>query len=382
MVLGIDALSLSELGGFNHIIKILSYTDVIKKYSIKKIIIWTNVKLAKVINSNEIIEVVIIENDTLLSRTIWQRYRFGKLAREECDILFAPGGIFINDFRPYVTMFQNMQVFDKNARKLEGISFLRIKFFILRFFQGYSFYNANGLIFISDYAKDYLLDNYKDVIGSSENINIPIGVDKVNFNINEVIHIQDNPIKPLKILYVSTVRSYKHQWNLIDAFALIIKKSYNLELHIVGGGVDKFISKMQKAINRANNYGKKVFYHGNVNRDNIHEFYKNSDIFAYASSCENAPSIILEAMSYGLPIISSKLRPMTDIMGKSALYFDHDDIDSIALAMENMINNLELRKKISRELYKKSLKYTWKKCADETFAFFRYTADNYYKQLG
>jgi len=382
MVLGIDALSLSELGGFNHIIKILSYKDICKKYGITKIILWCNKNIASSIRNDDFIQVNLIEKNNLFSRTFWQRYRLGKLAREECDILFAPGGIFINDFRPYVTMFQNMLVFDKNARKLEGISLSRIKFFLLRYFQGYSFHNANGLIFLSDYAKDYLFDNYKDVIGSSENINIPIGVDKSDFEISKLNYMQHNTSIPLKILYVSTVRSYKHQWNLIDAFTQIVKKGYNVELHLVGGGEDKFISKMHKAIKRANNYGQRVFYHGNVDRDNIHEFYKNSDIFAYASSCENAPSIILEAMSHGLPVISSKLRPMTDIMGESALYFDHDDIDSIALAMEHMINNLELRKKISRELYKKSLKYTWKKCADETFAFFRYTADNYYKQLG
>jgi len=249
----------------------------------------------------------------------------------------------------------------------------------LRWFQGYSFYNANGLIFLSDYAKDSLFGNYNSIIRNSKNVKIPIGVDHIDSGINKLTHIRHNPIKPLKILYVSTVRSYKHQWNLIDAFTLIIKKNYNLELHLVGGGVDKSISKMQKAIKRANSYGKKVFYHGNVDRENIHEFYKNSDIFAYASSCENAPSIILEAMSHGLPIISSKLRPMTDIMGESALYFDHDDIESIALAMESMINNLELRKKISRELYKKSLKYTWRESAEQTFSFIRDTANNYYQ---
>jgi glycosyltransferase involved in cell wall biosynthesis len=176
---------------------------------------------------------------------------------------------------------------------------------------------------------------------------------------------------------VSTVRSYKHQWNLIDAFTQIVKKGYNVELHLVGGGEDKFISKMHKAIKRANNYGQRVFYHGNVDHKNIHEYYENADIFSYLSSCENLPAIILEAMSYGLPIASSNLRPMIDIMGKSALYFDHNDINSIAQAIEELINNVELRKKISHELFNKSKNYSWRTCADLTFSFISNIAQSY-----
>ena len=70
---------------------------------------------------------------------------------------------------------------------------------------------------------------------------------------------------------------------------------------------------------------------------------------------------------------------MTDIMDKSALYFDHEDINSIALAMEEIIINLKLRKKISRELYEKSIKYTWRKSAEQTFEFIRDIANNYYQ---
>jgi len=379
MVLGVDALSISELGGFNQIIKILSYKHILKEYGITKIILWCNRNLANSINNDNLIQVNLIEKNNLVSRSLWQKYELGKLAREKCDILFAPGGIVLNDFKPYVIMFQNMQVFDTYARRLEGFSLLRLKFFLLRRVQGYSIRNSTGLIFLSENAKDHINNNCKDVVGNYQSKIIPIGVDDFEFDFNKLKHNIHNNKVPLKILYVSTVRSYKHQWNLVYAFKKLIDKGYNLELHLIGGGLKKFIKKMKNAIKATNSLGEKVFYHGNVKHSIIHEYYNNSDIFAYGSSCENFPSIILEAMSFGLPIICSNLRPMTDILGNSAFYFDHDNIDSIANEMERMVNDIDSRKKFSKEVYDKSLKYTWEKNAEQIFEFIRDIANDYYQ---
>jgi len=330
------------------------------------------------LTESNLIELVCINNNDLLSRTIWQKYIFAKLAKEKCDVIFAPGGIFINNFRPYVTMFHNMQVFDKNARQLEGISFLRLKFFLLRYFQGYSFSNANGLIFLSNHAKDYLHTNYNRIAIKTKNTLIPHGVDENNIIIQNKKYNNHNSYTPLKILYVSTVKSYKHQWNLIDAISLLIKKGYNVELHLIGDGDYKFISRMKKSIAKVNNNEKRVFYHGKMEHEELKKYYKSADIFAYVSSCENLPIIVLEAMSYGLPIASSNLRPMTDIMGESALYFDHNDINSIEHTIEELINNVELRKKISYELFNKSKIYSWPVCADLTFSFISTIAKDYH----
>ena len=85
---------------------------------------------------------------------------------------------------------------------------------------------------------------------------------------------------------------------------------------------------------KANLKGNRVFHHGKMDYEKVRKYYEFADIFVYSSSCENAPSIILEAMSYGLPIASSNMRPMTDIMSESAVYFDHSNINSIARTIE------------------------------------------------
>ena len=113
MRIGIDALSLSEYGGFQHIIKILFYPDIIKKYGFEKVIIWGNDNICRSITSSSLFEVHKIRKNDLISRLYWQKFCLNKEAKNNCDIIFAPGGIYLNNHRPYVTMFQNLLVFDK-----------------------------------------------------------------------------------------------------------------------------------------------------------------------------------------------------------------------------------------------------------------------------
>ena len=56
MVLGIDGLSISVGGGLQHLIKILSYKEIIKKYGIRKVIVWGNEMLINRLTESNLIE--------------------------------------------------------------------------------------------------------------------------------------------------------------------------------------------------------------------------------------------------------------------------------------------------------------------------------------
>ena len=275
-------------------------------------------------------------------------------------------------------MCQNMLVFDNSQLTNEGYTFLRLKTILLKYFQSFSFKNSDGLIFLSEYAKDYLYNYYNKIVSETENTVIPHGINKAKLNVKLKTHYEHTNKRSLNILYVSTVKSYKHHTDLINAFQILLEKGYNLKLNLVGGGDKIFIRKMKNSMKLINDkYGEKVFYHGKIDFDKINIYYEKADIFVYPSSCENLPLIILESMSYGIPIACSNLRPMTDIMGESAVYFDYSDVNSIAQTIEELINNVELRRKISHELYNKSKSFSWELCADKTFSFISNIATNH-----
>ena len=93
------------------------------------------------------------------------------------------------------------------------------------------------------------------------------------------------------------------------------------------------------------------------------------DITLSASTCENFPIILLEAMISGIPIASSYYASMPEILKDSALYFNPESISSIKKCIRYMVENKNLLKDMGEKTKIYSQAYTWKKCADETFSF-------------
>src|SRR5690606_23700870 len=70
------------------------------------------------------------------------------------DIFFVPGGTFLSPFKPFVTVSQNMLPFEMKEVFRFKNWFTRIKFFLLFLTQSYTFRKADGIIFLTNYAKD------------------------------------------------------------------------------------------------------------------------------------------------------------------------------------------------------------------------------------
>ena len=115
---------------------------------------------------------------------------------------------------------------------------------------------------------------------------------------------------------------------------------------------------------------KKIIIHNKISYDKIHKIYNKTDIFIFASSCENFPNILLEAISSGLPICCANKEPMKSIGGKNLFYFNEKNPKSL----ENKINYiLKNRNKLRIKNYHSILKkYSWKKTAENTFSQLEY----------
>ena len=62
---------------------------------------------------------------------------------------------------------------------------------------------------------------------------------------------------------------------------------------------------------------------------------------------------------------------MPEILKDAELYFNPESVTSIKNCLRYMIENPNLRKRLGVKAKQYSLAYSWKKCADKTFAFFR-----------
>ncbi len=81
------------------------------------------------------------------------------------------------------------------------------------------------------------------------------------------------------------------------------------------------------------------------------------------------PNTLLEAKSVGLPIVCSNRGPMTEVLEDGGLYFDPEDPQSISKSLEKIILDNLLRQKLADRAKQLANKYSWERCAEETFVF-------------
>ena len=81
---------------------------------------------------------------------------------------------------------------------------------------------------------------------------------------------------------------------------------------------------------------------------------------------------ILEAMSTGIPVISSNVSSMPEIATKDgALFFHPTSIESIKNAMMEIDANQELREKLITTGFSRIRDFSWEKMGAETFALYK-----------
>jgi glycosyltransferase involved in cell wall biosynthesis len=378
MIVGIDASNIREGGGLTHLIALLQNTEETTT-DIDKIIVWSsNATLDKIPSSKKIEKVShSFLNKSTLFTFIYQFFYLKKSAKKRnCKVIFAPGGTFISSFRPFVTMSQNMLPFEWEEAQYYGWK-MRLRLKILHYTQTYSFKRANGLIFLTNYAKNYIT---KAISLKKSSTIIPHGV---NPAFRAAPRKQNAPSfynheKPFEFLYVSYVTVYKHQWVIAEAVCQLHQNGLPIKLKLIGSVLDSF-EKVQQVLDNYPNSNECIEYIAGLPHSQLIEHYHQADAFVFGSTCENMPIILIEAMSAGLPIASSYYGPMEEVLEYAAFYFNPREVKDCKMVLENLFNNPEARRLGALTVFNQTKKYTWVNCATDTFKYLVEVANNYKK---
>lgn len=368
LVVGIDASNLHGGGGLTHLRELLS-AYLPERDGIAKVIVWGGRRTLSVLPQDQ--PCIELRHQPALDRSLvarvwWRQFRLSSLVERECDILLVPGGLRGHGRVPWVTMCRNMLPFQSVERRRYGWSFGRLRLELLRVLQTGAFSDADGTIFLTQFARSHVLNRLHK---TPKRITvIPHGVN-ARFASPERKSRESTSIEPRRILYVSTVNAYKHQWHVCEAMALLRGQGLNVELHLVGGGVEPALSRLKATIRRLDPEEEWICYHGLIPFDSLYEHYHLADAFVFASSCENMPNILLEAMAAELPIACSNRGPMPEILGEYGSYFDPENPNSIARAVGELIQDRLGGIAMAQKAQKRAREYSWEQCASSTFTF-------------
>lgn len=121
---------------------------------------------------------------------------------------------------------------------------------------------------------------------------------------------------PFRILTVATLEQpYKGVAELIDAVALLRSEGYDMDLCIAGDG--RLAAALQ-TIGHAQ-LGQHCKFLGHLDQVNLAVEYVNSDIFALASWAEGLPRAMVEAMFHGLPVVSTTVGGIPELLDQRFL---------------------------------------------------------------
>ncbi len=149
----------------------------------------------------------------------------------------------------------------------------------------------------------------------------------------------------LRVICVGRLAPVKAQRLLISACARLISAGWKVQLHLVGSGPD--LSPLEDYA-AAMGIKEQVRFEGGRNQDEVIALYGISDVFALASFAEGVPVVLMEAMAMEIPCVA------TWVNGVPELIHDHEegllvapsDVEGLAKAIETLLKNPELRRRL------------------------------------
>ncbi len=184
---------------------------------------------------------------------------------------------------------------------------------------------VNGVVFQTVRAKNYFPKLKNGVIIAN-----PISVE-----------MSATQIKEKKIVTVGRLSKQKNHHMLIDAFAEVALRFPEYRLEIYGEG--ELRQELQEHINKVK-LKEQILLMGT--RKNIHKHIASAEVFVLSSDYEGLSNALLEAMTMGIPCISTNCAGSDEYIkdGENGLLVSVGNKDVLANAMIRMLENNEFRK--------------------------------------
>lgn len=171
-------------------------------------------------------------------------------------------------------------------------------------------------------------------------------------------------LKEKVVLHFGRLSYEKNTDLLIKAFQLITKKNKQSSLLIIGDGPAK--ENLRELTNKLG-IERDVVFTGFIDHQILitSGLLSIGDVFVTASSMENNPMAVLEAMLFGLPIVGVKQAGLIELVTSNGFLVEPANIKQMAEKIEKILSDQTLAKKMSEQSCKLIKNYSIEKVADK-----------------
>jgi glycosyltransferase involved in cell wall biosynthesis len=176
-----------------------------------------------------------------------------------------------------------------------------------------------------------------EYINSRKNEIVPNGIPDIVFQQHQISS------KTFNILFLGLLEESKGEFDILQAIKLLKERQLKIKFRFYGQF--KSVDYKEKFFNYIQEYNlsNEVEYLGIIKGKEKHKIFESSDCFCFPTyfHSESFPLVLLEAMAYSLPIITTKWRGIPDMVteGYNGVFADRNSPISIAEKIEYLINN-------------------------------------------
>lgn len=175
------------------------------------------------------------------------------------------------------------------------------------------------------------------------------------------------------VLYVGGRQDYKQGMFAVNAFKYMLNEFPDMMLVCVGGG--EFTAE-ENALIHKNKLQYNVIQR-NVTDEELAYLYKHALCFIYPSLYEGFGLPILEAFDNRCPVICANNSSLPEVGGNAVLYFENYDAYGLCQQIRKLVLDEGLRENLITKGAHRVEKFSWDKCAKETYELYRNLCKDY-----
>jgi glycosyltransferase involved in cell wall biosynthesis len=203
---------------------------------------------------------------------------------------------------------------------------------------------------------------------------VHLGYDQSTFNsspVNSAAHaalLARLGIRGPYILHHGMVQKRKNLAKLIEAYAILLNRHYNLGHQLVLAGPFGFGSEEIRRMADEGMTRGKVIFTGPLPAEELAQLIKRASLCVIPSLYEGFCLPMIESMACGVPTIASNSSCIPEISGGVLRYFDPQSEEDMAATMEVVLEHSDLQRELVRNGLKRASEFSWTRCAQQTIA--------------
>jgi len=166
-------------------------------------------------------------------------------------------------------------------------------------------------------------------------------------------------------LFISTLEPRKNVPNLIRAFEKFSRADTQGYKLVIGGKKGWLYDEIFHVVEEER-VEEKVIFTDYIADEDLLPLYQGASVFTFVPFMEGFGLTPLEAMTCGIPVLTSNTSSLPEVVGDAAITVDPDSVDEIAAGMKRLAEDGKLRGELVKKGYNQAKKFSWEKTAKLT----------------